>query len=310
MADLAVARQTVAALQAEIDRIEGRGAVIAAARSDAAWQKRQESADPVLPLGIAEVDERLQGGLPSAGLVELRSERLSGAGAASGFALAVFALMQARLEAKGGHGRLIWIADAMAGREAGLPYAAGLEDFGLQPESLLYAASDHLEETLWLTETALASGAFSAAVLEICGNPRHFGLTESRRLHLRAREACVPLFLVRQGGEEEASSALLRLNVVSAPCGLRALADGSRLEASLGHPAFRLAVEKSHHAIPAEFELEWNPDDRQFFRPASHAAAVPVPAGPAHSGAGVSASADGSHRPQALGSVLAFDRAS
>src|ERR1044072_7232693 len=103
---------------------------------------------------------------------------------------------------------------------------------------------------LWLAQAAIESAAFSAVIFEVRGNPAHFGLTESRRLSLRARAARHPLFLVRQAGAEEASSAVFRLHVEPPPAGLRPLPDVSRLSGSIGNPIFRLTLEKSRNPAP------------------------------------------------------------
>jgi protein ImuA len=192
--------------------------------------------------------------------------------------------------------------------EAGLPYAIGIGDFGLEPTAFLQASPRKLEDALWLAEAALASAAFAVVILEVRGNPARFGLTESRRLALRAKAAERPLFLLRQGGEEEASSALFRFSVEPAPAQARPLPDGSVLGGSIGHPAFRLTLEKSRNPAPLSITLEWNAHDRRFaLVPDAQHPALPGEHA-AHSGADLSASAHRPDRPQALGPVLAFDR--
>lgn len=326
MAETAVARETLFALRETIARLEGRPlpALAAAAHEALATEPDARPADgaqPLLTTGVADLDAAMQGGVPLDALTEIRSLGLRDAGAASGFALA----LAARLGAFAGRpeGRLggaqaagktaavapvLWIGDTVAAMEAGLPYAIGLRDFGLEPAGFLQAAPRKLEEALWLAEAALASAAFAVVVLEVRGNPARFGLTESRRLALRAKAAGRPLFLLRQGGEEEASSALFRFRVEPAPALARPLPDGTVLGGSIGHPVFRLTLEKSRNPAPFSITLEWNAHDRQF-TPVSD---VRRPAFPgehaAHSGADLPASADRPDRPQALGSVLAFGR--
>ncbi|MBB5576942.1 MULTISPECIES: ImuA family protein [Rhizobium] len=320
MAEAAVARETLFALRETIARLEGRPipALAAMAHETRAAEPEAGSADAVQPLaiGVAALDEAMQGGVPLDALTEIRSLALRDAGAASGFTLA----LAARLRVFAGRPRgqavgkttavspVLWIGDTVAGMEAGLPYALGLQDFGLEPAGFLQASPRKLEEALWLAETALASAAFAVVILEVRGNPARFGLTESRRLALRAKAAGRPLFLLRQAGEEEASSALFRLAVEPAPALARPLPDGSLLGGSIGHPAFRLTLEKSRNPAPFSITLEWNAHDRQFapVLDAQHPAFPGEHA--AHSGADLSAPADRPDRAQAMGSVLAFDR--
>lgn len=314
MAETAVARETLFTLRETIARLEGRPipALSAAAHETQAMEPDAGVTDAVqslLATGVADFDEAMQGGVPLDALTEIRSLALRHAGAASAFTFALAARLGAQAAGKtAAVAPVLWIGDTVAAMEAGLPYPIGIRDFGLEPAGFLQASPRKLEEALWLAETALASAAFMVVILEVRGNPARFGLTESRRLALRAKAAGRPLFLLRQGGEEEASSALFRLSVEPAPALARFLPDGSVLGGSIGHPAFRLTLEKSRNPAPFSITLEWNAHDRQF----SSVPDAQRPAFPdehaAHSGADLSASADRPDRPQALGSLLAYSR--
>ncbi|WP_245458914.1 MULTISPECIES: hypothetical protein [unclassified Rhizobium] len=329
MAESAVARETLFALRETIARLEGRPipALAAVAHEMPAAKPAMGSAgiekplpaqagpaqakpaQPFLATGVDDLDAALQGGLPLDALTEIRSLGLRDAGAASGFALALAARLHAQaLGAEAAKIPILWIGDTVATMEAGLPYAIGIRNFGLEPEAFLQASPRRLEDALWVAEAALGSAAFALVILEVRGNPSRFGLTESRRLALRAKAAGRPLFLLRQGGEEEASSALFRFSVEPAPALARPLPDGSVLGGSIGHPAFRLTLEKSHNPAPLSITLEWNAHDRRF-APVPDAQRPALPGEyAAHSGADLPASADRPHRTQALGSLLAFDR--
>lgn len=314
MAHNAVARETLFALRETIARLEGKPVPALAAAEHAvlaghspALRSGDSRGAALLSTGVADLDAALQGGFPLDALTEIRSSSLRDAGATTGFALALTARLRTR-DGEAGLSPVLWIGERMAMLEAGLPYALGLRDFGVAPRGFLYAAPRKLDEALWLAEAALASAAFTLVVLEVRGNPNHFGLTESRRLSLRAKAAGRPLFVLRQGGEEEASSALLRLHVEPAPASARSLPDGSMLGGSIGNPSFRLNLEKSRNPAPLSFVLEWNAHDRQFSPVSQYPALVARPA--AYPGAQLSAPADRSDRPQAMGSVLAYHRAS
>ncbi|GAJ95739.1 ImuA family protein [Rhizobium rhizogenes] len=312
MAETAVARETLFALRETIARLEGRPipALSAAAHETQAMEpdaSQADAAQSLLAIGVVDLDEAMQGGVPLDALTEIRSLALRHAGAASAFTFALAARLGAQAAGKtAAVAPVLWIGDTVAAMEAGLPYPIGIRDFGLEPSAFLQASPRKLEEALWLAETALASAAFAVVILEVRGNPARFGLTESRRLALRAKAAGRPLFLLRQGGEEEASSALFRLCVEPAPALARLLPDGSMLGGSIGHPAFHLTLEKSRNPAPFSITLEWNAHDRQF----SPVPDAQRPAFPdeyaAHSGADLPASADRPDRPQALGPVLAY----
>jgi len=312
MASNAVARETLFALRETIARLEGKPVpALAAAAHDvlasdpAAPRPADVKPGKMLTTGVPELDAALQGGFPLDALTEIRSSALRDAGATTGFVLALMARLRA------GDGKtltpispVLWIGETVVTMEAGLPYAPGLCDFGVEPQGFLYAGPRKLDEALWLAELALSSAVFTLVVLEVRGNPAHFGLTESRRLSLRAKAAGRPLFVLRQAGEEEASSALFRLAVESAPASARHLPDGSMLGGSIGNPSFRLTLEKSRNPAPLSFVLEWNAHDRQFFSSTLHPAPGEWPA--AHSGPQLPAAGDRPDRPQTLGSVLAY----
>jgi protein ImuA len=321
MAEAAVAREALFALRETIARLEGRPApaLAAAAYEDLAqgnplpekMSALKQQDRPPLMTGVVALDDAMQGGVPLDGLTEIRSPAFRDAGAATGFVLALTARLRMQEDAGAvGSSPVLWIGDTVGTMEAGLPYAIGLRDFGLEPQGFFHAAPRKLDEALWLAETAVASAAFAVVILEVRGNPVRFGLTESRRLSLRAKAARRPLFLLREAGEEEASSALFRLRIEPAPAMARSLPDGSMLGGSIGNPTFRLMLEKSRNPAPLSLTLEWNAHDRQFL-PVLDAERPAFPgAWSAHSGAGLSASADRSDRPPEVGSVVAFDRAS
>lgn len=305
MATHATAQERLLALRETIARLEGKAVpALAAAEQEKEAQQPEKAGkgDRRLPFGIPAVDGALEGGVPLDGVTEIRTAFFHDAGSATGFVLALAARLQAS-------GPIVWIADTASVQEAGLPYAVGLMQFGLKPRQFLYARPRKIEEALWIAETALASQAPAATILETRGNPAHFGLTESRRLALRAKAAGRPLFLLRQAGEEEASSALFRFRVQPAPALERRLPDGSMLGGSIGHPLFRLTLEKSRNPAPLAFTLEWNPRDRQFVLAEPSALSFPV-ARPADPVDRLGPSADRPDRPAEMGTLVAFDRAS
>ena len=318
MAGNAVAREALFALRETIARIEGKvlpaDATCVGSKAEKPFAARpkpgEEPSSRFLPLGVPAFDAVLQGGLPLGELMEFRGAELRDAGAVTGFALGLCVLLHRHFAKVTGRPLVLWIGEKVVAMEAGLPLVQGLQDFGLPASHLLYAAPKGIDEALWLAEAGLESRAFSAVLLEVRGNPARFGLTESRRLSLKARAVGCSLLLLRQAGEEEASSAVFRLRIGPAPAVSRRLADGSVLPWSLGNPAFHLAFEKSRQPALADFFLEWNPHDRQFSALPLPAAAAGEKPQPAHSGALLSASGDRPHRPQPLGHVVALHRAS
>lgn len=318
MAKEALARERLFALRETIARMEGRPLSTlepAVSEEGAATLAPGGRAAGAAALGfsIPPLDAALGGGLPKAGLAEIRAEEWRNAGASTGLALAFCAFLAREAGEDGEEPAFLFIGEAKAAREAGDPFPAGLADHGLPIRRFLKASPKRLEEALWLAEAALASRAFRAVILEIAGNPARFGLGESRRLSLRARHAGSLLLLLRQGGGEEAGSTLFRLEARPARSGHYRLPDGRPLDGTLGAPGLALRVEKSPDpAFPPlqdPIAIEWNAHERLFALPDASLPPVRNPAGPAHPGARLPAPADGPDRAQALGAVLAFHRA-
>lgn len=321
MAPPLAAQGDIHALRETIARIEGSVPTTlpaAEGRSGAGFAGPRTG---TLPLGLDAFDRALGGGFPASGLAEIRTAETRDVGAASAFTLALMAVLRAQAPALSGP--LVWISAPETRLDGGgiwMPGVAGLFGAGLvgaelggarlggAASPLVLVQPARLADALWAAEAAAGSAAIGAAILELRGNPAGFGLTESRRLHLRARATGRPLFILRQAGEEEASAAPVRFAVAPAPAAPRRLQDGSPLAGSLGQPAFTVTLEKSRLPAPPFLTLEWNPDDCCFdVRPLVSATRR---AGAADPGAELPATGDGPHRADAARSVLAFARAS
>ncbi|WP_279482819.1 hypothetical protein [Aureimonas sp. SK2] len=254
---------TLSALRHAIGRIEG--AVLPRDGSEGKDEKPIE--ERRVPLGAPLFDAALGGGLPRAGLLELRTRAMRDGGVGIGFALALALRLGASAQRP-----LIWIAAADALAEGGMPYREGLVHFGLEPEALVVVRARRVVDAAWAGEEAARSGAPALTVVELRGNPAVLALEGTRRLHTRAREAGGPVLLLRQGGEAEASAAPLRFLVEpvrAAPVpGLEALP-------LIGRPRFSLGLEKARGLSPRTLCLEWDPHERRFHDHDPSAAAGP-----------------------------------
>lgn len=309
MADNAVKRQTVSALRETISRIESRtsSGVLPKATTDDAFTPVVAGPRPHVPLGVPDLDRALGGGLPASGMIEIRHGETRDSGTATGFLLALSAFFQkARQENGAAAPPLLWISQAEALKEAGQPYGPGLASFGFQARDLVFSAAPRLADVLWIAETALGGSFLSAVILEIRGNPKGLALAESRRLHVRARAAGVPLLVFRQAGADESSSAVVRFRIDPAPARLRPLPDGSHLAESLGNPVFGVTLEKLRGAPPFSLLLEWNPDDRCFLPLLDDTPSI----APAHRFDPFSAPARQSRGAAEMGTLLALSQAS
>lgn len=315
MATTAVTRETLNALRETIAGLEGESAANQTKRVQdsgfAPGHPTQDGEDQTsIPLGIEAFDGPLTG-LPLSGLMEIRTDQTRDAGAATGFALGSSILYE---EASGKP--VLWIGHKMSLHEGGVPYGVGLKSFGLSPAHLFLVTARSLTEALWVAESAVSARIFSCVLLEVRGNPEGLGLSESRRLHLRARAHNTPFVLLRQAGEEEASSAILRLLLKPAPASLRRLPSGATLKGSLGNPVFHLTIEKSRQflpafPLPASLTMEWNAHERRFKTVSTNPSlsSQPFRTEP-HSLTGAAALGNRPVGTAAVGSVVAFERAS
>ena len=163
------------------------------------------------PASAQDFFEALPGALAPGGLSEIVPARPCDAAAAAGFA-SVLALCAVAPRAASA----VWIAEDMAAREIGLPYAKGLEALGLDPARLIVARTHDPRETLWTMEEALKRRV-GAVVAESWIAPGAYGLAASRRLSLAARRGggCALLLLLRAAGQGDriTSAAQLRFEV-------------------------------------------------------------------------------------------------
>lgn len=317
MVQTPMTRERLFALREEISRLENENVpgLLKAARKGApvgfeqtAGTKAAGVSGHILPLGIAALDDILQGGLPLGGLIEIRTAETRNAGAAMGFVLALAVLCQG--DHAQGSSPILWIGQGMTAAEAGGPYGRGLQAYGLDIRHCIFSSPRTIIDALWIAEAALSAPVFTAIILEVRGNQAQFGLNESRRLHMRARTGNVPIFLLRQAGEEEASSALFRFLVAPAPATARPLPDGSAMDGSIGNPVFRVTVEKSRAFAPLVLLMEWSSHARRFRHLTSETATSPAKQQPAHSVAELSASVGGPGGADEMGRIMAFQKAS
>jgi protein ImuA len=229
--------------------------------------------------GCAEVDARLDGGLPQAMLHEICA--IAGEDWPTS---AAFALL---LAARCGDGRapILWLADArQRGGSLGELYPPGLAELGVDPARLLaITAPDGLAQMRAAADIARCHAA-PALVIELAAPLAALDLTASRRLLLAAEEGGATLWLLRRDARPVPSAAYSRWQVAAAPS--RPLPANAP-----GPPAFALELSRHRGGVqPFALTLEWNRDHLAFARPApapAPAKTAPLPgARPALAGGG------------------------
>lgn len=292
--DLFALRETIAKLEEGHDLARVKSGAMAsqalaglsARRGKSGWQAAPSAMSlSSLSFGIEGLDQALGGGLCLSGMTEIRHDETRESGTASGFVLGLVAMVQ-RLKPQQ---PVLWIFEQQAGQEGGLPYGLGLAAYGVKTGQLFFSCLPRRVDALWLAETALSAPIFSAIILELRGNHEDFGLTEGRRLQVRAKAQNTALLLLRQAGQAETGAAPFRLHVKPALAGQRCFraqptlsqpsfegalgpqaphsAPRYFLPNSLGNPAFAVCVEKSRTALSFQTLVEWSFHEHRFFRP-------------------------------------------
>lgn len=148
----------------------------------------------MLPLGMAEIDRRLGGGLALGALHEIVAVD---AGAACAFAAVVAARAARRRD-----GAVLWCASPHT-LEAGALYGPGLRALGLDSARLIAVAAARDDAVLWAMEEGLRCTRLAAVI----GETGDLSLTASRRLQLAAGESGVTALVLRPRSDSPPPSA-------------------------------------------------------------------------------------------------------
>lgn len=214
-----------------------------------------------IALGVASLDEALNGGLMRAALHEIYAAEVADLAAATGFALGL-ALRTG--QADGGAQEaaaerpILWARQDFVDAEAGRLHAPGLNELGLDPSRFLLVRARDGEGVLRAGAEAARCPALGAVLIEPWGEPRPFDLTASRRLALAAEGSGVPVLLLRVAAAEAPSAARTRWQV-------RALASRALEANAPGAPAFAVRLLRQRGgAAEREWRVEWDRDRRTF----------------------------------------------
>ncbi|MGU3494747.1 ImuA family protein [Xanthobacteraceae bacterium A53D] len=206
-----------------------------------------------VPLGHADADAALGGGLEAGRLHEVFAATPADASAASG----VTAMLAGRLAGQSG-GSLIWLRQEKVGRLGGVLQARGLLEIGIDPARLVLGILPDPPALLAAAGEAVRCAGVGAVVLELWRMPRALDLTATRRLALAAEGMRAAVLLLRVEAEALPSAAQTRWAVRAAP--------SAPLEAGApGHPAFTLELMRQRSGPPGgPWQMEWDRDRNAF----------------------------------------------
>jgi protein ImuA len=199
------------------------------------------------PLGVADVDAALGGGLPCAALHEVSANAVH-LGAASGFALILAAL--ARETAK----ETLWVTTDFGALETGGLHGPGLDQLGLDTARLLIVRVKRPVDALFAMEEALKCRALATVVGELAETP---DLTASRRLSLAARDGGALGLLVCHRLSDAPSAARTRWRIAPAPSQPDEFG-------GLGATALSLSLTRNRRGPCGTWTLAWDHHERAF----------------------------------------------
>jgi len=225
---------TLARLRRDIDRLEG--------DAGAALQRA--------PLGHAEADITLQGGLAKGAVHEVFAEGQQSA-AATGFIAGLAQRVTARRP-------LLWVRQDFSELENGALSMSGWRELGFDPRLLVMVRAHDIETALQVTADALACDALGSVVMEIWGETRQFDLVASRKLTLAARGSGVTGLLLRMAAAPSPSTAETRWIVRAAR------SPPAAPWQAWGVPVLDAHLVRNRHGQTGRWIMEWNCDECLF----------------------------------------------
>ncbi len=206
-----------------------------------------DDGDGYLPFGLPALDEHLpQGGLVFGAVHEIAAASDADLPAAFGFLLALLARMPGRAP-------LLLILASRKLARCGAPHGHGRAGLGLDPSRLILVETANETEALWATEEAVRARGPAAGAAALGGR---LDLKASQRLLHAARDARLPLLLLRAGGE----------SVVTATTRWRIGASrGARDRfGMLSGWRWHVALERCRNGCPREWNVEFDHATHRF----------------------------------------------
>ena len=220
------------------------------------------------PLGHAEADASLQGGLALGAVHEVFAQAGRQSAVATGFVAGLASRVAARRP-------MVWIRQDFTEVETGAVSMSGFSELGLDPRLLVTVRVTDVDHALRTAADALACDAVGAVVLEVWGEARQFDLVASRKLTLAAQASGATGLMLRMAAEPRASTAETRWIVRAAHS-----PPASSPSSAWGSPLLEAQLVRNRHGPTGRWIMEWKCDECLFGEPAAYP--QPVAAAPAY----------------------------
>jgi len=220
----------------------------------AQFDKRPPEGQP-WTIGFPVIDAHLaRQGLARHALHDVAPQAYGDMPAAMGFALG---LALRRLEDRSERRPLLWCRLAREEREYGKLYGHGLETLGLARNRFLTVTLKKPAALLWTMEEALKSGALSLVIAD--ADPKHAGLTETRRLSLAAHAGKSAGLMVFVKPNPAATASHTRWTAASG------VSRGPPYDASApGEPVWKIELTRARGGRPGAWTVEWHHAPHRF----------------------------------------------
>lgn len=202
------------------------------------------AARDAVPLGMAEADAVLGGGLRPGTLHEVHAADWAGGAFAALLALKV-----------AGQRPLFWVRPDYEALEFGHLDGRGWHELGGNPERLFLVRAPDAAAALTAAADIIACPHAGAVVIELSGQPRCLDLTASRKLALAADHSGVTPFLLREAAQAEPNAAQTRWIARAA----------SSAPEDWGAPTLDAALVRNRGGGLGRWTMEWD-SNHGFFR--------------------------------------------
>jgi protein ImuA len=191
-----------------------------------------------IPLGLAEADAVLGGGIRPGALHEIHVADWCAGGFAALLALRV-----------AGSRPVFWVCPDYEGLEFGHLNGRGWRELGGDPARLYLLRVPNAAAALMATADIIACPQVGAVVTELSGQPRCLDLTASRKLALAADRSGVTSFLLREAAHAEPGAAQTRWSIQAAT--------GTAAD-DWGAPTLDVALTRNRGGGLGRWTLEWD----------------------------------------------------
>jgi protein ImuA len=216
-----------------------------------------------VPLGHAEADEVLKGGLALGALHEVFAREGRQSATATGFVLGLVRRITQNRRF------VLWIAQEFAGRETGELAMTGFTELGLDPRFIVVVRAVNAEMALRAAADGLSCNALGAVVTELWGEPKAFDAVASRKLTLAAGTSGVTGLMLRLAADPDVSTAETRWIVQAAR------SPPTSRTAAWGEPALDAELVRNRHGSTGRWIMHWNCDDHLFHKTTPALSVVP-----------------------------------